>query len=227
MKLFLSALIRHWMSKFLFLLALGSTVATYIPSFVHNISIPRWLPLVFLIAAWFMGSYDVYRSQDSEIRRLRSENQALIDKRNSVSLFLQTHDRSCFFRHAPDGKTAVGTYLHINATVENKGGHSAVISTYQLAIKETGTDTTLRPRGFSYIQGLSHAWGIDTTKKNLALDGYIRIPAYGLAGPDILPFYINEVPTPDCRVLHCTVTLVTTNGEETSSSFVLPEQGIT
>ena len=213
------------MSKFLFLLALGSTVATYIPGFISGFSIPRWMPLVFFIAAWFMGSYDLYRTQEREIARLRGENEALHAESKGARLVLEIHEGSCFFRHAPDGKIAVGTYLHINTSVENKGGRASVVSKYLMRIEETGTDATLRPRGFPSIQGLSCQWAIETSRKNLAIDGYIRVSPDNLAGPDILPFYIDAVPPLDCHLLHCILTLVGTNGEEAEARFELREYG--
>jgi hypothetical protein len=224
LKEFVSALVRHWLSKFLFLLALSSTIATYVPSFRRNFTVPRWLPPVLFVAAFFMGSFDLFRKQNAEMRRLTSENMRLRGEAGKVVLVLTIHEGSEFLRHFVDGR-AVGTYLHLNASVENKGDRGCVISKYYLRIRETQTDGEVRPHGFSGIQGPKFQWGINTARKNLALDGFIRIPPHNLAGPDILPFHVDGVPPEDCHALHCELELTDTNGERAILTFQLNEYG--
>jgi hypothetical protein len=224
LKTFVSALVRRWISKFLFLLAGFSTVATYIPGFIPGFSVPRWIPLVFFVVAFFVGSFDLHRNQLAEITQLQSDISRLRAESKKACLVLGTHERSVFFRHAPDHKIVVGIYLHLDVSVENKGTRASVISKYHLTIREIGKEQVGRPRGFSGIQGLRCTWGIDTARKNLALDGYIRVQPDSLAGPEILPFYVETAPPADCHLLHCVLRVSDTNNEHAELSFELPEQ---
>lgn len=224
LKAFLSALVRHWLSKFLFLLALGSTIATYVPGFKPNFTIPRWLPLVFFVAAFFMGSFDLFRKQNAELRRLAAENMRLRGEARKAVLVLTIHKGSEFLCQVHDRKP-VGTYLHIKASVENKGNRASVVSKYHLRILETGTSEDVLPGGFSSIQGPKFIWAVNTLSKNLAPGGFIRVPPDNLAGPDILPFYVDAVPPEDCHVLHCTLEITDSNGEQAMSEFELHERG--
>ena len=175
------------------------------------------------VVAFFVGSFDFYRGQIAEISLLRSQIERLHADAKRASLFLGIHDRSAFFRHAPQQGQVAGIYFHLDVSVENKGARASVISKYHLRIEETGTDEDVRPRGFSGIQGLNFMWGLDTARTNLAPDGYIRVQPDSLAGPEILPFYIPITPEAECHALHCELSLEDTNGERASVQFELHE----
>jgi hypothetical protein len=63
---FLKALIVNWASGVMFLLALGSTFATYIPSFYPGFHIPRWVPAAVFIMALLAASFRLFIQQDNE-----------------------------------------------------------------------------------------------------------------------------------------------------------------
>lgn len=75
--LFCRTLARHWAVKVAILLSVGSTFATYLPSFVPGFSVPKWLPLVFFLAAVPLASYSVFVSQQAKISALSEENERL------------------------------------------------------------------------------------------------------------------------------------------------------
>jgi hypothetical protein len=225
LKAFVGALVRRWISKFLFLLAGFSTVATYIPGFIPGFSVPRWVPLLFFVVAFFVGSFDLYRNQLTEITQLRSDISRLHAESKKACLVLGIHGRSAFFRHAPDRGIVVGIYLHLDVSVENKGTRASVISKYHLTIREIGEEQEVRPRGFSSIQGPLFTWAVETARRNLALDGYIRVQPDSLAGPEILPFYVAAVPPADCHLLHGILRVSDTNDEHAELNFELSEHG--
>jgi len=193
-----------------------------VPEFVPNFVIPRFVPLVLFVAAIFMGAFDLYRKQKAEIQRLAAENVTLRDEQKRAVLVVGIHEGSAFLRHVAD-RRIIGMYLHINTSVENKGGRASVVSKYHLRIEETGTDEDVRPRGFLSIQGPQFVWAIDTARKNLALTGFISIPPDNVAGPDILPFYVAGVPPEDCHLMHCTLEVTDSNDERATAAFELSE----
>jgi pyrimidine deaminase RibD-like protein len=161
---------------------------------------------------------DFIRERESAQQKGRSPDGKRAD------LVLAVYEGSAFLRHVHDGKP-VGTYLHINASVENKGNRASVVSRYHLRIEQIGTDEDVRPRGFSSIQGPKSIWALTTAQKNLAPGGFIRVQPESVAGPDILPFYVAAVPPEDCHILHCTLEITDSNGEQAICEFELNERG--
>lgn len=68
MRQFITLLLASWLSKVLFLLGIASALATYVPS----LAIPTWIPLVVLVMAIFIASYDVYQKQRRKIEVLQT-----------------------------------------------------------------------------------------------------------------------------------------------------------
>jgi hypothetical protein len=119
---FLSALLRHWISKTLFLLGFGSTIATYISSFRPSFVVPRFVPVIFFATALVLGAFDLYREQWRQIEHLGLEISAFRSNEKRADLVLQIHEHSQFMRYAPERiYPPHGTYFHFRASVENKG----------------------------------------------------------------------------------------------------------
>jgi pyrimidine deaminase RibD-like protein len=155
--------------------------------------------------------------------RESAQKKGPIPERKRADLVVAVHEGSAFLRHFLNGKP-VGTYLHINASVENKGNRGSVVSRYHLRIEETGTNEDVRPNPSSAVQGPKSTWFANTLSKNLAPGGFIRVQPDNLAGPDILPFYVVAVPPEDCHVLHCTLEITDSNGEQAMCEFELHER---
>jgi hypothetical protein len=220
LKAFAAALIRHWASKTFLFLSGFSTIATYMPTYVSGFTVPRWLPAVFLVIGVLVGAFDLYREQARKIEELAVDNQRL--RQVKSDLHPEIHEGSQFLRHIQD-RQEVGLYIHLMASIENRGARPAVISRFSLDIAETGTAGDFRPRGFSGIQGPKFYWAIDSQKQNIAASGFVQVGAHNLAGPGPLPFYIPLVAPSDCRLLHCKLTVYDSRGESGSVSFELGE----
>jgi len=221
---FLGALMRHWASKTLFLLGLGSTLATYIGSFYPEFKVPHWIPLAFFLAGLLMGAHDLYCFQAAEIEGLTNQLAALKNAEKKACLVLRIESHSAFMRHATPDRKVTGTYLHLRASLENKGDRASVINKYQLRVAETGTDLEVQPQHYTMVQGPSFQWSVGMMNDDLAADNYIRVPPGHLEGPKKLHFSIPEIPPEDCHRLHCTLTLTDTNGETVFCDFELPER---
>jgi hypothetical protein len=70
---FLTALARNSFAKFMFLLALGSTAATYIASIFPRFRFPWWIAALCAFIAFFWGSFDLYLAKTREIAQLSLE----------------------------------------------------------------------------------------------------------------------------------------------------------
>lgn len=74
---FLKGLIANWISGAMFLLALGSTFATYIPSFYQGFHIPRWVPALFFVIAFLAASFRLFLEQEKKITAAEDETREL------------------------------------------------------------------------------------------------------------------------------------------------------
>lgn len=62
---FLALLFRQWWFAALTVLSAISTVSTFIPAFYGRFAVPRWVPLLGFIVAFFIASFRVYRTEQS------------------------------------------------------------------------------------------------------------------------------------------------------------------
>lgn len=69
-KQFGKELFATWWARLFVLLAAGSTIATYIASFVPGFVVPRWVLVVISLVAWLLAPFDLYCRQRKQIERL-------------------------------------------------------------------------------------------------------------------------------------------------------------
>jgi hypothetical protein len=217
---FVSALLRKWWFLSVAILSLGSTGATYVPSLQPYLGTQRWIPLTALAVSWLIATYQVYADLDGELGSCRAQLGAVPVRKSD----LQIHDEgSIFYRLKEISSPSVyGTWWRFHIAVENRGSRSAVINRYDLRVREFAKAyCEQKPAYKSSITTPTSSVGLP--QNFLAANGYINVDAEKATAVGYLDFFLPEVPPDGVHLLHCTLTLVDTNGEQSSCTFEVKE----
>ena len=133
-------LLRGWLVRLMSLAGIIGLVSLFFP----HLSIPSWAPISVLILAVLIGSYDVYKRQQSEIESLKGT----IEGKRTQLVILPHEGSKYYIGLEGGGDPSWGTYLWFNISIENKGSRNSTVHRYALEVGETGkaySDVKPRP----------------------------------------------------------------------------------
>jgi hypothetical protein len=122
--------------------------------------------------------------------------------------------------NANERNQVLGAYLLLHLDVENKGARPSIIRRFDLYLRETGrTYENIHPERRQYVQtrsaqhGLRQDWILTT-------GDVINVSAHGCC-TGVLLFYFDLAPTYEPQEVHCTLTLIDTEGVRATHDFVV------
>ncbi len=192
-------------SRILFIFAIASGLAKFIPQLV----LPSWLPYAVLDVALVLGSWDVFKKKQEEIERLRAAGAS------KPELVIYPQDGSRFYVRF-DRNKAVGTCVHFDLIIANKGSRISLINRYELEVKEIRQSySNLSPRPIVRIQGRHTQW--DLGRPQWLMEGnIIKVEGGRSTRRGILPLEVPDVPPEGAGTIHCRLALFDDAGDEAS-----------
>jgi hypothetical protein len=214
---FIKELLKTWWGRLWSLLAVISTLSTFVAIYVRGFTPFRWIPLVVAVIAWLFAPYKLFASQQNKIAQLRN-------RIGKPGLVIHPESRSAFYVHRdPTGMHALGTYLEIDLTIENKGEVNSVIARFDLQVKELGTTFgNLVPHPRQHVQTRNSNYQL--TQEFIARTNKLLVGGKNFV-KGILPLYLDQAPGDTVTELHCVLTAIDTDGETATGAFVLKRQG--
>ena len=205
---FVKLLLGRWVVRILLLLAIGSAVSRYIPGIV----VPSWVPHGIFDVALIVASWDIYRKKQKEIVHLR---ETAIGR---PELVIYPQDGSRYYVRADPANRSriVGTFMHLDLIIANKGKEISIINRYDLKVDELGeTYSDLRPRPVVQIQGNKTLWALG--QGPWLMDGsLIRVEGGTTTDRGFLPLEVPGSPPDDVGSIHCKLTVFDDAGNTAS-----------
>lgn len=216
---FLQELLTTWWGGLWAALGAVSTIATFVPLYVHGVSVPRSVPAILAVGSWLLAPYRLYCSQKSKI----SELELNVAQQKTAELVVYPHQRSAFYVQIMDNKD-IGTYLELSLMVENKGERNSIVTKYEIAVDEI--DAAFRQVGAqprNAVQTRS-ALMAGLSQDFITRDNSFTVPAHALV-KGILPIYIDSSPAVEVVQLHVTLRLTDTQGIAATYGLALSRIG--
>jgi hypothetical protein len=202
------------------MLAAFSALATYLPIFLPTFKPYRWIPFLFSALAWFVAPYDLYRRKQAQIDALAARIAAGSDKKAELVISDKAESQLYVHVNADQRNQLLGAYLLLHLDVENKGARPSIVRRFDLSLRETSrTYENIHPERRSNIQTRSATHGL-RQDWILTTGDVINIPAHGYC-TGVLPFNLDLAPAYEPQEVHCTLTLIDTEGVRATHDFVV------
>jgi hypothetical protein len=227
---YLRSLVGNAWGLVLLLAGFVSTAMTFVPLYMPQFHLPRWIPIFIAIAAFLLAPFRLYRLQEKKIAELVSNRQpsrraALVLKAEGAAFYIRMIDNHT-------NRNVTGLYVEPRVTLENKGTRNAVIESYDLhfpEIPEIQAQSKVKPHPLDngFIPALNANHGVGGGSDYIR--SYIDVPAEKLIGPIRIPFVVlGPLPAPlyekDIN-LQCLLTVRDTEGNTASASMLLSQRG--
>jgi hypothetical protein len=217
---FARELFATWWGRLWVILAAFSTLATYLPIFLPTFRPYRWVPFLFSALAWLLAPYDLYRRKQAEISALATRISAAGETKSELVIYDKAESQLYVHVNADQRNQVIGAYLLLHLDVENKGARPSIVRRFDLSLRETGrTYENIHPERRQYLQtrvaehGLRQDW-------ILTAGDVINLPAHGYC-TGVLPLYLDQAPAYENQEIHCTLTLIDTEGVRATHDFVV------